>query len=51
LGLIIVTHRLGEVWNLAARVAVLVDGRWVGDEPRRGPLEGFLPRYQAWVGA
>jgi ABC-2 type transport system ATP-binding protein len=51
LGLVIVTHRLAEVWDVAARVAVLVDGRWAAEESRRGPLESFLPRYQAWVGA
>jgi heme exporter protein A len=51
LGLLIVTHHLGEVWELATRVAVLVEGRWVCDEPRAGPLSGFLPRYREWIGA
>jgi heme exporter protein A len=51
LGLVIVTHHLGEVWELATRVAVLVEGRWVCDEPRAGPLTGFLPRYREWIGA
>jgi len=51
LGLVIVTHHLGEVWDLATRVAVLVEGRWVCDEPRAGPLTGFLPRYREWIGA
>jgi heme exporter protein A len=51
LGLVIVTHHLGEVWELATRVAVLVEGRWVCDEPRAGPLAGFLPRYREWIGA
>jgi heme ABC exporter ATP-binding subunit CcmA len=51
LGLVIVTHHLAEVWDLATRVAVLVEGRWVCDEPRAGPLEAFLPRYREWIGA
>ena len=28
LGVVLVTHHLTEVWELATRVAVLVDGRW-----------------------
>jgi ABC-type sulfate/molybdate transport systems ATPase subunit len=51
LGLVIVTHHLAEVWEVATRVAVLVEGRWVCDEPKTGPLEGFLPRYREWIGA
>ena len=51
LGMVIVTHRLSEVWSLATRVAVLVDGRWACDEPRSGALEAFLPRYHGLVGA
>ncbi len=51
LGMVIVTHRLGEVWALATRVAVLAEGRWTCDEPRQGPLEAFLPRYRGLVGA
>ncbi|HET7468049.1 MAG TPA: heme ABC exporter ATP-binding protein CcmA [Gemmatimonadales bacterium] len=51
LGLVVVTHHLGEVWELATRVAVLVDGRWVCDEPRAGALTAFLPRYREWIGA
>ena len=51
LGLVIVTHHLAEVWGVATRVAVLVEGRWVCDEPRAGPLEAFLPRYRELVGA
>jgi heme exporter protein A len=51
LGLVIVTHHLAEVWDVATRVAVLVEGRWVCDEPRAGPLEVFLPRYREWIGA
>jgi heme ABC exporter ATP-binding subunit CcmA len=45
-GIVMVTHQLTEVWDLAARVAVLSGGRWVADEPRAGSLETFLPRYQ-----
>jgi ABC-type multidrug transport system ATPase subunit len=51
LGLIVVTHHLAEVWDLASRVAVLVDGRWAANEPRSGALEAFLPRYSGWIGA
>jgi heme ABC exporter ATP-binding subunit CcmA len=51
LGMVIVTHRLGEVWGVATRVAVLSEGRWACDEPRTGALEMFLPRYQGLVGA
>jgi len=51
LGLVIVTHHLAEVWDLATRVAVLVEGRWVCDEPKVGTLDGFLPRYREWIGA
>ena len=51
LGLVIVTHHLAEVWELATRVAVLVEGRWVCDQPKAGPLDAFLPRYREWIGA
>ena len=51
LGLVIVTHHLAEVWEVATRVAVLVEGRWVCDQPKVGPLEAFLPRYREWIGA
>jgi heme exporter protein A len=51
LGMVIVTHRLAEVWELATRVAVLADGRWACDEPRGGTLDTFLPRYHGLVGA
>jgi heme ABC exporter ATP-binding subunit CcmA len=51
LGLIVVTHHLAEVWDLASRVAVLMDGRWAADEQRAGPLEAFLPRYYGLIGA
>jgi heme exporter protein A len=51
LGLVVVTHQLVEVWELATRVAVLVDGTWAADEPRAGALDDFLPRYQGWAGA
>ncbi len=51
MGLVIVTHHLGEVWPVASRVAVLVEGRWAAEEERAGPLEAFLPRYQGLIGA
>jgi len=50
LGMVVVTHRLSEVWSMATRVAVLAEGRWACDEPR-GALEAFLPRYHGLVGA
>jgi heme exporter protein A len=50
-GLLLVTHHLAEAWALASRVAVLVEGRWVVDEPRTGSIEAFLPRYQGLIGA
>jgi heme exporter protein A len=50
-GLVLVTHHLAEAWELASRVAVLVRGRWVVDEPRTGSVEAFLPRYQGLIGA
>jgi heme exporter protein A len=50
-GLIFVTHHLNEVWELAGRIAVLVQGRWRADEARAGSLEAFLPRYRELTGA
>jgi heme ABC exporter ATP-binding subunit CcmA len=49
--MVIVTHHLAEVWDLASRVAVLVAGRWAVDEQRAGTLETFLPRYWELTGA
>ena len=51
LGLIVVTHHLAEVWELASRIAVLVEGRWAANEPRAGTLENFLPRYSGFIDA
>jgi ABC-type multidrug transport system ATPase subunit len=51
LGAVLVTHHLAEVWPLASRVAVLVDGRWAADESREGSLDAFLPRYYGLIGA
>jgi heme exporter protein A len=51
LGVVLVTHHLAEVWELASRVAVLVNGRWAADEPRTGALDTFLPRYYGLIGA
>ncbi len=51
LGLVIVTHHLAEVWTVATRIAVLVEGRWAAEEPRAGELGDFLPRYQGLIGA
>ena len=46
LGLVVVTHHLGEVWQLASHVAVLAGGVWAISEPRTGSLEDFQARYQ-----
>ncbi len=51
LGVVLVTHHLAEVWQMASRIAVLVDGRWAADEARHGALEDFLPRYYGLIGA
>ncbi len=51
LGIVLVTHQLGEAWEVATRIAVLVEGRWACDEALAGPLQGFLPRYQELIGA
>jgi heme exporter protein A len=49
-GLIFVTHHLDEVWELASRVAVLVQGRWKAIEARAGSLDAFVPRYREMTG-
>jgi heme exporter protein A len=51
LGVVLVTHHMAEAWDLASRVAVLVEGRWAADGPRTGSLEAFLTRYQGLIGA
>jgi len=51
LGVVLVTHHLTEVWEVASRVAVLVNGVWAADEPRTGALDAFLPRYYGLIGA
>jgi ABC-type multidrug transport system ATPase subunit len=43
--LVVVTHQLADVWSLATRVGVLIEGRWAVDEPRTGRLEDFVSRY------
>jgi heme exporter protein A len=50
-GMVLVTHQLTDVWDLATRVAVLNQGRWAADEPRSGSLDAFLGRYQAMTDA
>ena len=47
---VIVTHQLAEAWELASRVAVLMGGRLALDEPRRGAVADFLPRYHVATG-
>ena len=51
LGIVLVTHQLGEAWEAATRIAVLVDGRWACDQALTGSAESFLPRYQELIGA
>jgi heme exporter protein A len=46
LGLVLVTHNLSDAWELASRVAVLIQGRWGVQEHRGGTLEDFLSRYE-----
>jgi heme ABC exporter ATP-binding subunit CcmA len=48
-GLLLVTHHLADVWDLATRVAVLVQGRWAATEPRAGTLEAFTLRYEQMI--
>jgi heme exporter protein A len=49
-GLMLVTHDLAGVWDIATRVAVLVQGRWQVCEPRSDTLEAFALRYQRMIG-
>jgi heme ABC exporter ATP-binding subunit CcmA len=44
---VLVTHQLGETWDLATRVGVLVAGRWALEGPREGALADFTPRWAA----
>jgi heme exporter protein A len=44
-GAVVVTHHLAEIWDLATRVAVLIDGRWAVEEARTGSVDAFLTRY------
>ncbi len=50
-GMVVVTHHLAEVWQLASQVAVLVDGRWAANEARHGSIDTFLPRYHKLISA
>jgi heme exporter protein A len=50
-GMVLVTHDLSDVWDLASRVAVLIEGRWAAEEQRQGSLESFLPKYRELIGA
>ncbi|HEY8256147.1 MAG TPA: heme ABC exporter ATP-binding protein CcmA [Gemmatimonadales bacterium] len=49
--LVLVTHHLAEVWDLATRVAVMVGGKWRCDEAVGGTAAEFIPRYQAMADA
>ena len=48
--LVLASHTLTEVWPLASRIAVLVRGRWVIDEPRPTDYEAFSIRFQRALG-
>lgn len=41
-GVVVVTHHLGEVWEVVTRVGLLVRGRWARIAPRPPSLPGFL---------
>lgn len=47
---VLTSHTLTEVWPLAGRVAVLVRGRWVIEEPRPADYEAFSIRFQRALG-
>ena len=49
--LVIVTHNLEEAWQLATRVAVMIQGRWAAQEARKGLLDAFLSQYRRLLGA
>jgi heme exporter protein A len=47
--LVIVTHHASEAWELATRIGVLRQGRWVYDAERAGDMHGFQREYQELV--
>lgn len=49
--MVLVTHHLAEVWDIATRVAVMVGGQWRCDEAVEGTAGEFMPRYQAMADA
>jgi heme exporter protein A len=51
LGVVMVTHQLSEIWDLASRVGVLIDGSWAVEEARSGAVDVFLTRYYGLTGA
>jgi heme exporter protein A len=44
--ILLVTHQLGEVWDVASQVSVLVGGRWALQENRPEDLAAFETRYR-----
>jgi heme ABC exporter ATP-binding subunit CcmA len=49
--MVLVTHHLAEVWDVATRVAVMAGGRWRCDEAIVGTAEAFIPRYRVLADA
>jgi heme exporter protein A len=49
--LVLVSHHLGEAWELATHVAVLAGGRWALDGARPADLSTFHARYTDLVHA
>jgi ABC-type multidrug transport system ATPase subunit len=48
--LVLVTHNLAEVWSVATRISVLVQGRWAIDEARPDDREAFMARLHEALG-
>ena len=50
-GAVVVTHHPSEIWDLATRVAVLIEGSWAIEEGRTGSVDSFLTRYHGMTRA
>jgi heme exporter protein A len=49
-GVVLVTHSPADAWSLAARVSVLVRGKWTIDEPRPPDRDEFMSRVRGGEG-